>query len=752
MGGKETCLILCLVLVSTLAVPLPLQGQATMPGPSSPSGHDASSLRFAAFTDTHIGIRYERLGCHTADRLDTLAVDLVNKTSLCDFAIHLGDMVNHNTAQVHGTGLPAAVNQYKNNLKASLISPLKIPFFFVLGNHDLDDYQLNSDDPHNLTKTLLDETSLNEPVYAMMRDGILFLIVPELADITWTHPVEYEWLDYMTSRYHETTTIICCHQAIEDTTREDSHTPYRGKQDMDYWTTLFQRNPQITMWIHGHNHEPDWLVTNHSTGLTSPIQQFGHSIAFSSPYPQMNWEPFHDEDRIVIYTINASGITTAAWQDNGAGGRWASGYDHTWSVPTTFNPDAADWYAFPVFLQDNETQGTDLKIFSPSITLQLIGTSPMELFYDSRMESPNGSVNETILGFGNDRSGNVEWTDPGMRVHGPTLLTFPEKYPNNVSMQEDGRSGPSYQSFPMGTIGAAVSGQTYDFTMTARCPSGCGRLVMNVSCSDWGARSQYSELAGSSREVFSYRFNATNETIHGQYTVPLDENAWFLQGRLQFLDATDYEVSLFSVTRARTSETTEDFHFCLSGHWFNASGPLARGEQVDFSVNPSELADNQGVMSFTGRIGGNRNGMANLVFGEPLLMGLNARFRISSPANGDYVLTLTKTITRTSPVLMSIWESAAFQRAPRATELLVRALMIGGMGPLLTALVSQRFPGLCSTFELIPFSTSPLYSHVNVTAEDGSGVQHRSLNGNLWWSCHAPDPGETAVAITLNDR
>jgi len=216
-----------------------------------------------------------------------------------------------------------------------------------------------------------------------------------------------------------------------------------------------------------------------------------------------------------------------------------------------------------MFLQDNETQLTDMKILSPNITLQLIGMVPMELFYDAEMESPISKADESILGFGDDRSGNVDWTNPGMRVHGPTTITFPEKYPSNVN-HEDGRSGQPYRSFPMGTICAAVPDQTYNFTMTARCNSGIGRFTMRISCNDWETRSQYSMLSDSESQVFSHIFGPSYETIYGTYTVPNDENAWFLQGTLEFLDSTDYDVSLFSVKRKRNSDRTDDFHLYLS--------------------------------------------------------------------------------------------------------------------------------------------------------------------------------------------
>jgi hypothetical protein len=593
-----------------------------------------SQLSFAAFTDTHIGAKYQHPLIEIAGHLDQIGNDLIDATNLLDFIVHLGDIINHNTGHVNGLGLPWYVNQYKNNLKAYLISNINLPFYCVLGNHDLNDYEMNSDDPHNLTKSLIDELSMNNPVYAMMRDGILFLIIPELGYVQWTHPIEYEWIEYMTNLYKDKTTIIFCHQAIEDTTKKYVYEPYRGKQDMNWWADLFRNNPQIKMWIHGHNHYLDWYIGNQSNGQTHTVQQFGHEMAFSSPYPQMEWVNKNEEDKVVIYNITSTGINTASWENNGSHGHWVSEYIHSWDMPTTYDPNSENWYSFPMFLQDNETQLTDMKLLSPDIILQLIGTTPMELFYDARMESPSSKdmLKEIILGFGNDRSGNVIWTNPGMRVIGPTFITFPEKYPLNFP-HEDGRSGQPYQSFPMGTICSAVPGQTYNFTMTARCLSGNGRLEMNVSCNDWATKSQYSVLQDSDSNVFSHTFGSEYETIYGEYTVPNNNNAWFLQGKIEFLDSTNYDVSLFSVKRQSESNTTENFDLYLSGKWYNVSGFLGENEMVNFTIDPTVLCDVDGVMNFTTFIEGNRYGMVNLIYYEPLLMGMNARFKVNSFIN-----------------------------------------------------------------------------------------------------------------------
>jgi len=709
----------------------------------------ANQLSFAVFSDTHIGARYQ-FKYKMADHLDDICQDLTDNTNLLDFAIHLGDIINHNTGHVNGIGLPWYANHYLNNLKAYLISHINLPFHCVIGNHDINDYEMNRDDPHNLTKSLIDELSMNTPVYAMMRDGILFLVVPELGYITWTHPVEYEWIEYMTKLYSDFTTVILCHQAIEDTTEDYSHIPYRGKQDIDYWVNLFNENPQIKMWINGHNHYADWYVSNKSNGITYPIEDFGHEIAFSAPFAQMDIHDASEEDWIVIYNITSDKITSATWENNGKGGRCISEYNNSWNIETTYNPEFKDWYSFPIFLQDNETQLTDMKILSSNISLQLIGTKPMELFYDEKMESVSGKYTGNILGFGNDKSGNIEWNDPGMHVYGPTTINFPEKYPTDYQYltHEDGRSGPSYQSFPMGTICTAVPGQTYNFTITAKSNTSKGKFNMSVNCTDWGTKSQYSVLKNSESQIFSHTFGPNFETIYGSYKVPDDDNAWFLQGKLEFLDPTEYDVTLFSVKRLRDSDTTENFHLCLSGTWYNSSGQLAEDEMTNFSTDPKILSDNDGIINFTAFIDGNRYGMVNLIYNEPLLLSRNARFRVNNYSHGIFNLSLTKTITRNSPVERFFWNLKIFKKYPLLTELFTRFLLSGFTGRIMKSLLAQK----TAVFKMFPFSTKTIYKNIDINAMDNSGIKNISNNENIWLSCNCPKSKNLFVEVTLPNK
>src|SRR5262245_38658116 len=472
------------------------------------------SMNFAAFTDTHVGQQVRSPNWDYAQHLDRLADDIMDATLPCEFAVHLGDGAFNATAFVNGVGLPDNLkSNYKNNLKDFLISHLNLPFHYVGGNIDLTDYSHNpglpghDNDPFVLMRTYINETELNNYPYAMMRNGILFLAVPEMDAEPWTRPATCEWLEFMTTHYHDATTIILSHQAIEDTTPADGAADsYRGQQDQGWWASLFQRNPQIKMFLHGHNHMAGWYQGNQSSGYSRPVQNFGHEMVFASPFPGMSWiVDYNLVDATVIFTISSRFITTKAWKQDGTRGKWCAGFDNTWCVATSFDPNAQDWYSVPFLIQDGETQQTDMKVLSANVTLQLVGTGPVELFYDPKMETKGIHTNENILGFDNDLTSKVTANTPGMTVKGPHTITFPPTHEWDRYCH-DGHGGPPYRMFAVGTTPAAAPGGSYTVTMKARSRSGNGRVKLTMSCSDWGTRSQYSTLAGSSHEVLSRVF------------------------------------------------------------------------------------------------------------------------------------------------------------------------------------------------------------------------------------------------------
>ena len=649
----------------------------------------APKMHFAVFTDTHVGQHNRSPQWDFAQHLDKLASDIMDNTLPCEFVVHLGDGAFNSTAYVNGVGLPQNLQgNPRNNLKDFLIRHVNVPFHYVGGNIDLTDYSNNpgpaghEHDPFVLMKTYINETELNHYPYAFMRNGILFLAVPEMDFEPWTRPATCEWLEFMTTHYHHATTIILAHQAIEDTTPHDgAQNSYRGEQDQDWWASLFRRNPQIKMYMHGHNHMAAWYQGSRSSAFSHPVQDFGHEMVFVSPFPGMSWIVDHNPvDSIALFTIAARFITAKAWKQNGTQGKWSAGFDHTWAIETTFDPDAEDWYSFPFLIQDGETQQTDMKVLSGRTTLQLVGTAPVELFYDPYMETKGIHVNENLLAFDDDLTGKVTPNTPGMTVHGPHTLTFPPKREWDRYCH-DGHGGPPYRMFACGTTPAAAPGGSYVVTIRARARAGTGRVKVTLSCSDWGTKSQYSTLAGSARDAISHRFGSDYETVTGVYTAPADDNAWFVQGSLEFENATD--VSYFSIKRTQTSDTTDDFSVMLNDKPYAVAGTLRQFETREFPVNPVELADANGVIRLKASIKGNHYGMARLIYRGPLLMGRNARYRVNAVEGNTFDITLT-----------------------------------------------ERLSGFENVFKMFPFSTK--YGGVAVQTAGGAGELHVSQNKNQW--------------------
>lgn len=671
------------------------------------------AMNFAVFTDTHVGQQVRSPNWDFAQHLDRLADDIMDNTLPCEFVVHLGDGAFNSTAFVNGVGLPDNLkSNYRNNFKDFLVSHVNLPFHYVGGNIDLTDYSHNpglpghENDPFVLLKTYINETELNNYPYAFMRNGILFLAVPEMDFEPWTRPATCEWLEFMTAHYHDATTIILSHQAIEDTTPADgAPDSYRGQQDQAWWASLFERNPQIKLFLHGHNHMAGWYQGSQSSGFSRPVQNFGHEMAFASPFPGMSWlVDYNPVDSIVVFTISPRFITAKAWKQDGNRGKWCAGFDNTWVVPTTYDPNAEDWYSFPFLLQDGETQETDMKVLSAKTTLQLIGTGPVELFYDPHMETKGIHRDENVLGFDDDPTNKVTANTPGITVHGPHTMTFPPKHEWDRYCH-DGHGGPPYHLFSIGTTPAAAPGGSYTVTVTARSRSGrgSGRMKLTMSCSDWGTRSQYSTLAGSSREVISHAFGSDYETVTGTYTAPNDENAWFIQGALAFPDATDVDISYFSIKRTRTSDTTEAFQVALSGKTYAVGGKLERFATKEFPISPVDLADRDGIIRVKASIKGNHFGMARLIYRGPLLMGRNARYRVNRVDDNSFDIALT-----------------------------------------------TKLSGFENVFKIFPFSTK--YGGVDIRAADGAGEHHVSKNGNQWITSDITATASKRLVITYPVR
>jgi hypothetical protein len=183
--------------------------------------------------------------------------------------------------------------------------------------------------------------------------------------------------------------------------------------------------------------------------------------------------------------------------------------------------------------------------------------------------------------------------------------------------------------------------------------------------------------------VLSHTFGTKEETITGTYVAPNDENAWFIQGSLEFPDAGDVDVTFFSIKRTQTSNVTEDFQIDLNGTTYTAGGRLGRFRTKEFKISPVDLADRDGIIRLKAAIKGNHFGMARLIYRGPVLMGRNARYRVDSVDGNTFDITLT-----------------------------------------------TKLSGFENVLKMFPFSTK--HGGVDIDTTDGAGERHTSTNKNQW--------------------
>ncbi|MHA1230752.1 MAG: metallophosphoesterase family protein [Candidatus Helarchaeota archaeon] len=173
---------------------------------------EESSLIFAACGDPHYGWTQTQFASSIIDAW-------MNDPNLkkLDFAFNMGDFTHF-----------GAPNEYEVAMKSSF-GNLLIPYMFVFENHDTADYKTNTGRenilgslgtpdskvnycPYDAISAAYNSTGINSPNYAFFYDNILFLVFGDQGTTMLLTNEQREWLRYMTSRYHNYTTITVSHR------------------------------------------------------------------------------------------------------------------------------------------------------------------------------------------------------------------------------------------------------------------------------------------------------------------------------------------------------------------------------------------------------------------------------------------------------------------------------------------------------------------------------------------------------------
>lgn len=648
------------------------------------SAADEDSIRIALFTDPHFT---EGNLKDTTPRMPLLAQDANHNIPDIDLVMGLGDEVHDHAAWI-------------GVWKRELQSHLNLPYLFSLGDHDVVDYywkdEPKSDFPYKVLTGFMRESELTTPSYAMLLDNILFLVIGDKGPILKIHESQKRWVEHMVQQYPDKTTVLFSHAAVRGTTMASGrHWGFRHSEM--WWWQLFHDNPQIMAYIHGDGHALSYYAgsINNQEGYAGTNGDWGHDIAFIEPGGHSLLRDKHNRNQFIVLDINQDGLATRAWRNEDVAG-WVDVYDHTFTVPggTTYDPDATDWYSFPLFFQDGETQvlDNDLVPFGP-VTLQLCGVAPYSLFNNAEIYAGHPS-NKMVSGFEDTHVKAFLPEEDAFEVQGPAPVDFPDKHAKN---EKGGKSGQIKDFLQHGSTPQVIPGATYEITIVAKSQSGKGRLAVSMSASDWSTSTQYSTLPGSERPVLQGTVGKEYTTLKGTYTASDNNDAWFLQGSVELQDDTEYTIDAFRIFRKTDDMVTRDFQLSLNGNRYSEGGSLNPGERQNFSVAPETLTNDQGQLRFQAKVGGSQQAMARLIFEGPLLFGRNGQFRIEESQGNQARITLLRAASEFS-----------------------------------------------NQFKLLPFTRS------SVPFSVGSGTIHRSDSGRR----HAEltiEEGETTIEITYGN-
>ena len=124
-----------------------------------------------------------------------------------------------------------------------------VPFYYVPGNHEID--HATTDDPEVRCQRL---GSLEcRPYYSFDLKNIHFISLPELVRAVYINRESLEWLRLDLAANREKSIILFSHNNITGTTGPFEE-GYRGLVNGDALLELFDANPNVLAWMHGHNH------------------------------------------------------------------------------------------------------------------------------------------------------------------------------------------------------------------------------------------------------------------------------------------------------------------------------------------------------------------------------------------------------------------------------------------------------------------------------------------------------------------
>ncbi|MHA1371423.1 MAG: metallophosphoesterase family protein [Promethearchaeota archaeon] len=605
---------LSLIIILTLSVPVV---KTVISNTVPPVEFDTleDSLLFAAIGDPHYGWTNKQFASEIVDAW-------MNDRNLprLDFCINVGDLTHFGTPK-----------GYRRAMMGSF-GNLLLPYMFVFGNHDNADYKTGTEreiypgsvgmpstdlyiKPHDAIEAGFNATGICSMNYAFMFDNILFIVFGEQGECMLLTSEQKEWLEYLTLRYHDVTTITVSHQGFyAEATSKD---PYRYYNDRDWWKNFIERNPQIVMHVHGHNHN-----LNHYTYYGLDVVDTGITNDVGKPWT-------------VIFQVSRSSVKVGVYDVMQR--KWVNNHLFSKGVATTYNKSGLQWYSFQEQVQDGEGIQFPNRFISKEYKLDVIGVGP-ELVNENRDFRFWVQTNWNLLQIPIDDVFWIGYDDDSDNPVNGDAVVFEGMDNFSTSVRPALRFQPFTGMYtkwvegkvPDSTTPKVVPNNTYiirsRFKSDAYIEHGLNVLVSiyskNLSTPIYGP-----VLIGDGLPLYT-DWTWYNRTLK----VPDLADAWIMQVTWETLGNSKSYLDEWSVTLENATSSTSNITVQFNNMSFSTDADLQQYQHVTFDL-PSTLIDNYNYLKF--KIDDSRIAMIALTYIEPYIWSDDLTFGINSVLGND---------------------------------------------------------------------------------------------------------------------
>jgi len=500
----------------------------------------------------------------------------------------------------------------------------KVPYFFVYGNHDISNFEdMDWGCPVNKERMGRNISGMNENNYAFMYNNVLFICAAQTNNLYTLSGFQQRWIEYLLERYPDKTTVILTHQGTKDTngngdTRTDTwgDEDYLVHNDITWWRAIFRNNPQIKLYIHGHN-EKGYNTTSFDahSGTWDDNCIF---VLVPSNGRGDKWENNQD-GWSYIFSISDDDITIRLWNSSSHSYQSISSvaipYMRT-GMENNVSNSSMEWYSIPKRVLDGQEWSWNNHMIAERYHLELIGSNQTEQIDNPELDGCHESDEKggtvklsywyAVQGDAAALNKATGETDGYIKIAGARTIA--------LSTRPSYSGGSVEGKVPYNTA-VAVPGKTYIFSARIRTDSGTGSVDFWISIPKYPDISKFVWNKKSIRSDIV--ISGTYKTYTSTFTIPANDTGWFIQPHIHFDDSeTVYFLENWSLKMAGNGEYTNNFSVTLNNGSYTVSDDLRTFEYNAFELPVTSIGN---LLAFNASIDGNRVGIARLIYERPLL-------------------------------------------------------------------------------------------------------------------------------------